>query len=47
MILINISIMDQFYTADISKVLSIPNPYSTQDMKEFIIDIKLYHHSNT
>ena len=42
MILTNLSKRDKVSTSDISKILSIPNPSSTQGMEELNIDGKLY-----
>ena len=42
MILTNLSKRDKVSTSDISKILSIPNPSSTQGMEELNIDGKLH-----
>ena len=47
MILTNLSKRYKVSPVDIIKVLYNPNPYSTQVMKELIIDVKLYGRINT
>ena len=47
MILTRLSKRDKVFTTDIRKVLSIPNQYFKQDMKDLTIYAKLYHQVNT
>ena len=47
MILTNLSKRDKIYPTDISNVISSTNPSSTQEMKELMIDGKLYLQVNT
>ena len=47
MILTNLSKKDRVSPVDIRKVLSNPNPYSTQRMKEITIGGNIYCHVNT
>ena len=47
MVLTNNSERDKVLPSDIMKLISIPNPYSTQEIKDIIINGKLHFKFNT